>query len=184
MLRLNLDRALALALIATAAAVPGRLGAQEGEQALDDAQIAHIAVTANAIDAELAELALARSSDERVRAFAERMIADHTALNEAAADLAGRLGVTPANNEVSRSLRTGAAAAERELRETEGAAFDRAYMQREVEYHRAVLEALDEALIPGADNAELRALLEQARGGVAAHLEHAQTLRDSLKTTP
>lgn len=178
------DSSRALALLAVMAVlVPGALSAQAGDEGVGDAEIAHIAVTASEVDIELAELALGRASDARVTSFAERMIADHTALNEAAAALAGRLGVTPAANDVSRSLRESGAAAVSVLRERAGEAFDRGYMDREVEYHRSVLEALDGVLIPGASNEELRALLEQARGGVAAHLEHAESLRAALGGT-
>lgn len=151
---------------------------------LNDARIAHIAVTANAIDVELGELALDRSSDEGVREFANHMIRDHTAVNEQAAALAGRLGVTPEDNAVSRSLREGAEAAKGKLLAASGDDFDRAYVEREVEYHRAVLEALDDTLIPNTANAELKALLEQARGAIAAHLAHAEELRAAVGTTP
>lgn len=173
-------RSTALTALVLTMALPAAAAAQESGPELDDAQIAHIAVTANAIDVELAELARGRATDERVRAFAARMISDHRAVNEAAAALAARLGVTPADNDVSRGLREGAAAAKRTLEGADGAGFDRAYMGREVEYHRAVLSALDETLVPGTSNAELRALLEQARGAVAAHLAHAEELRGAL----
>jgi putative membrane protein len=49
-----------------------------------------------------------------------------------------------------------------------------------VAYHQAVLDAIDQTLIPGAQNAELKALLEQTRPAVAAHLEHARRLQGSL----
>ena len=163
---------------ATAAAAPA--AEQPVAPALDDAAIAHIGVTANTIDAETAELALERSDNDEVRAFAETMIRDHRGVNEQAVALATRLGVTPKDNDVSRSLRSGAAAARAQLEALDGAAFDRAYMEREVAYHEAVLGALDDALIPNTSNSELRGLLETARGAVAAHLEHARTLSRSL----
>lgn len=147
---------------------------------LDDAEIAHIAVTANAIDAELAQIAQGRAVNEEVRQFAATMIRDHTGVNEQAKALAARLGVTPADNEVSRSLRSGAEAARQKLENIRGGEFDIAYMQREVEYHEAVLAALDQTLIPNSTNEELKALLQQARGAVAAHLEHARHLRREL----
>lgn len=168
-----------------AAAAPGADAAREQPApapapALDDAAIAHIAVTANTIDAELGDLALERSTNERVRAFAQTMVRDHRGVNEQAVALATRLGVTPADNDVSRSLTSDAASARSRIEELSGAEFDRAYMEREVGYHEAVLAALDETLIPGATNAELRSLLETARGAVAAHLEHARSLSASL----
>ncbi|HEX7120341.1 MAG TPA: DUF4142 domain-containing protein [Longimicrobiales bacterium] len=147
---------------------------------LTDPQIAHVAVTANTIDVELARLAQSRAANEEVVAFARTMVTDHTAVNEQAAALASRLGVTPQDNDVSRSLRQGADDARSKLEDLRGAAFDRAYMEREVAYHQAVLDALDGLLIPGASNAELRGLLEQVRPAVAAHLEHAKMIRASL----
>jgi len=156
------------------------VAAQDSGPALDDARIAHVAVTANAIDVEIAALAEDRAADERVHRFAATMITDHTAVNAQAGALAKRLGVTPADNDISRSLRSGATAAAAELRKLDGRAFDRAYMAREVGYHRAVLTAVDETLIPATRNAELKALLQQARSAIAAHLAHAEMLQKAL----
>lgn len=152
-----------------------------GQEGPSDSQIAHVAVTANAIDVELGEIARRRAADARVREFAGRMITDHTAVNEQAAALAKKLGVTPEDNPISRSLRSGAEAVKETLGDLPRGEFDRAYMDREVEYHQAVLQALDETLIPSTENKELRALLQQARGAIAAHLAHAEELRAELE---
>jgi putative membrane protein len=61
-----------------------------------------------------------------------------------------------------------------------GTAFDKAYVDHEVAYHAQVLEALDKTLIPGARNAELKALLVKVRPAFAAHLEHAKQIQKSL----
>ncbi len=156
------------------------LQAQAPTPDLSDAEVAHVAVTANRIDVDLARFAQARTQNDAVRAFAATMIRDHTAVNARAAALAGRLGVTPSDNAVSRSLLTGAATARAAIESLAGAAFDRAYMDREVAYHQAVLDALDQLLIPTTSNAELRALLMDVRPAIAAHLGHATHLRDSL----
>jgi putative membrane protein len=149
--------------------------------ALSDPEIAHVAVTANAIDVDIARLAQERTTTPEVLAFARTMITDHTAVNERAAALAQRLGVTPVDNPTSRSLQDGADAARQQLSGLEGAAFDQAYLEREVAYHQAVLDALDETLIPQASNEELRGLLQEVRPAIAAHLGHAQALRDSTE---
>ena len=148
--------------------------------ALTDPQIAHVAVTANTIDVETAQLAESRTTTSEVLNFAQTMVTDHTAVNEQASALVQRLGVTPEENAVSRSLQTDAAAARRELEGLSGEAFDRAYVEREVAYHQAVLDALDQTLIPGASNEELRGLLQQVRPAIATHLEHARSLQPSL----
>lgn len=154
----------------------------DAQAALTDPEIAHIAVTANTIDIETAELAESRSTTPEVLNFAQTMITDHTAVNEQASALAERLGVTPQDNDVSRSLQADAEAARSELESLNGEAFERAYIDREVAFHQTVLDALDDTLIPGATNAELRGLLEQVRPAIQAHLEHAQDLQSSLGT--
>lgn len=60
-----------------------------------DPQIAYIAYTAGKIDIEAAQQALNKSKNKDVHAFAQRMIGDHTAINDQALALAKRLNVTP-----------------------------------------------------------------------------------------
>lgn len=162
----------------------GGTGAQaqgaKSAPSLTDPQVAHVAVTANAIDVGMGKLALKRTKTKAVREFAETMIRDHTAVNEQAAALAKKLGVTPMGNDVSASLDRGAADARAKLEKLRGKAFDKAYIGREVAYHEAVLDALDKLLIPSAQNAELKGLLENVRPAVAAHLEHAKHLQSEL----
>ena len=167
---------LALALILGAAP----LSAQATPPDLSDAEVAHVAVTANSIDIDLAKVAGAKATNEAVRKFAATMVTDHSAVNAQAAALAGRLGVTPKDNAVSQGLTKGAVAARAAIEERRGAAFDRAYIDREVAYHQAVLDALDNVLIPTTSNAELRKLLTDVRPAIAAHLGHAKALQQTL----
>lgn len=145
-----------------------------------DPEIAHVAVTANAIDSTMGELAKTRARSSAVKGFAQTMVTDHGAVNRQAVQLAQRLKVTPQANDVSRQLQQGADEARAGLESKSGAEFDRAYMQREVEYHQAVLDALDKALVPSAQNAELKALLEGVRPAFVAHLERAKQIQGSL----
>ena len=102
-------------------------------------------------------------------------------MNEQALALVQRLHVTPEANPTSATLTTGAADAHRRLAALRGAAFDRAYIQNEVAYHRAVNEALRGTLIPGAHNAELKSLLEAGLALFSAHQEHAEQLARRLR---
>jgi putative membrane protein len=154
----------------------------QGGAALNDAEIAAIVVAANSIDVRYGEIARERATDERVRQFAEMMITDHTAVNESAGALVARLGVTPQENDVSRSLESSAGETRASLTAKTGAEFDRAYIANEVTYHQAVLDALDDLLIPNATNAELRQTLVGVRPAFAAHLQRAQSLQQSLGT--
>jgi putative membrane protein len=150
-------------------------------QSIDDAQIAHIVVTANQVDIDAGKLATSMASTPDIKKFGEQMVTDHTGVNAQAGDLAAKLKVTPADNPTSQSLKSGGDKNIAHLKTLKGAAFDRAYIDHEVTYHQAVLDALDKTLIPGASNAELKALLVKVRPAFAAHLEHAKQLRASLK---
>jgi putative membrane protein len=151
--------------------------------AITDPQIAHIVVTANSIDSAMGELAKTKARSAAVKSFAQTMVTDHGAVNRQAVALAQRLKVTPEANDVSRQLQQGADEARTGLESKSGAAFDRAYMEREVQYHQAVLDALDQTLIPGSQNPELKALLQGARPAFAAHLERAKQVKGTLGTT-
>ena len=151
--------------------------------AITDPQIAHIVVTANSIDSAMGELAKTKARSAAVKSFAQTMVTDHGAVNRQAVALAQRLKVTPEANDVSRQLQQGADEARTGLESKSGAAFDRAYMEREVQYHQAVLDALDKTLIPGSQNPELKALLQGARPAFAAHLERAKQVKGTLGTT-
>jgi putative membrane protein len=149
-------------------------------QAINDAQIAAIVVTANQVDIDAGKLAAARSANGEVKKFAQLMVTDHTGVNKQAVDLATRLKVTPQENDTSRSLKAGGDKNLANLKTLKGAAFDKAYVDHEVEYHQAVLDALDKTLVPSASNAELKALLVKVRPAFVAHLEHAKHLQASL----
>jgi putative membrane protein len=146
------------------------------DSAINDAQIAHVAYTAGQIDVDAGRQALERSSNADVRAFAETMVRDHAAVNVQALALVQRLHVTPEANPTSTALTNGAAAVHTRLAALQGAAFDRAYLENEVAYHRAVNGALRETLIPNARNAELKSLLESGLALFSAHQQHAEML--------
>ena len=149
-------------------------------QQITDPQIAAIVVTANQVDIDAGKLAQATASNNEVKAFAERMVTDHSGVNQAASELVGKLKVTPQENETSKALKAGGDSNVAHLKTLKGAAFDRAYVAHEVAYHQQVLDALDKTLTPGAQNAELKALLVKVRPAFVAHLEHAKHLQASL----
>lgn len=146
-----------------------------------DAEIAHIVVTANTVDIEAGNLAKEKGSSKEVKEFAERMVTDHSAVNKQASDLAKKLGVTPMDNDTSKSLMKGGKASLDKLKKMKGSEFDMHYVNNEVAYHEAVLGALDKVLVPNVDNAELKALMVKVRPAFVAHLEHAKHMQASMK---
>ena len=149
-------------------------------QGVSDAQIASIVVTANHVDIDAGKLAKSMGSSAEVKKFADQMVTDHTGVNKQAVDLVTKLQVTPEDNSTSQSLKAGGEKNIANLKSLKGAAFDKAYIDNEVTYHQAVLDALDKTLIPSAKNADLKALLVKVRPAFVAHLEHAKHVQSSL----
>jgi putative membrane protein len=147
-----------------------------------DAQIAHIAYTAGLIDVEAGKLALEKSKDKDVRAFAQRMVADHTTVNNQALALVKKLDVTPEDNPTSQSLNKQAETNRKALEGLTGAAFDKAYVDNEVAFHKTLDGALSSTLIPNAQNPELKSLLESGLKLFQSHLEHAQRLAHQMSS--
>jgi putative membrane protein len=167
-------------LIAAAFLAAAILPAQAQDTGPSDPQIAAIVVTANQVDVDAGKLAKTRAHSKDVKKFAEQMITDHTAVNKQATDLAKKLKVTPEASDTSRSLQKGGDDNIAALKKLKGAAFDKAYVDHEVAYHQAVLDALDKTLVPSADNAELKDLMVKVRPAFVAHLEHAKMLQSQL----
>ena len=147
----------------------------------NDAQIAHIAYTAGQLDLDAGKQALSKSHNRAVRSFAETMVRDHGAVNEQALALVKKLGVTPQDNATSDALTKQAKEKAGELSKLSGNAFDRAYIQNEVAFHRTVNGALKTTLIPAALNAELKSLLETGLALFEEHQKHAEQLETKLR---
>jgi putative membrane protein len=121
-----------------------------------DPQIAHIAYTAGTIDIDAAKQAL---------------------------DLCKKVGVTPEDNDTSKSLAAAAKAKRDELAKMSGAAFDKAYIENEVAYHKTVNGALETTLIPSAQNAQLKSLLQTGLKIFQGHEQHAEMAASMVKSS-
>jgi putative membrane protein len=166
-------RTLALALLAAPALVLAQAGPT-------DPQIAQIVVTANQVDIDAGKLAVGKTKDKDIKAFAQQMITDHGAVNKQAGDLVNKLKVKPEPNPTSDSLKKGGDESNAKLKKLTGAAFDKAYVDHEVDYHQQVLDAIDKTLVPSAKNEELKALIVKVRPAFVAHLDHAKMLQSKM----
>jgi putative membrane protein len=146
-----------------------------------DPQIAHIAYTAGQLDIAASKQALAKSKNKEVLAFADQMVKDHTAVNKQALALVKKLKVTPQDNPTSQALTKQATAKRAELAKLNGAAFDKAYVNNEVAFHKTVNGALETQLIPAAQNAELKSLLQTGLKLFQGHQQHAEHVAADLK---
>lgn len=165
----------------TAATLIFTVGVAHAQAGLNDLEIAHAAYTADVIDIEYANIALAKTKNPEVRRFAELMIRDHTAVNEGAAALLAKLKVQPMDNAFSQALIAGATAKKAELNALDGTAFDRAYAANELAYHQVVNKTVGETWIPTVQNGEVKAFLTQALVTFRTHEDHARHMVGALK---
>lgn len=148
---------------------------------LNDLEIAHVAYTADSIDIRYAYLALAKSKNPAIHEFARTMIRDHTAVNEKALDLVAKLNVSPQDNFLSQQLNAQADQLVEEMSQLSGDAFDRRYAENELAYHSAVNGLVEGTFIPNIENAEVKALFEEALVIFKAHEKHAEKMVGALE---
>lgn len=161
---------------AIALALAGMTACATAAEPMNDLEIAHTAYTAGQLDIRYAHLALALSEDDSVRAFAQTMIRDHTAVNNAAGDLITELNVTPQDNQLSQALVAGAAQKRDEFSGLRGKAFDCAYATNELAYHQIVNKTVAEQFIPNTTVAPLKTLLSDALVTFRQHEQHAAAM--------
>src|SRR3569833_1201555 len=145
-----------------------------------DPQIAAIVVTANQVDIDAGNLALKHAQSREVKDFAQLMVTDHSGVNQSATELVKRSHVTPQESPTSEKLQAGGKTNLADLEKLSGASFDRKYIDHEVTYHQAVLDAVNKTLKPNAHNAELKALLVKVRPAFVSHLEMAKQIQAKL----
>jgi putative membrane protein len=162
-----------------AGARAGASSAMDGGR-LSDAEIAAFALAANKAEIDAAQAVRKKTKNAQVKRFASDMIRDHISANTQATALVKRLGLTPEETELSRSVVQGAAKDLANLKLLNGKELDGAYARGELVFHRNVLAALDDRVIPSAQNADLKSLLESVRSVLAEHRDHAQALVDSM----
>ena len=156
--------------------------AQAGKPApaLDDATIVAIFDAANTYDMETGALAAKKGSTQAVRDFGKQLTGDHTTVRQQGRDLATHLHVTPTPPR-DFALAGAHADALKKLSGLEGKAFDKAFLEHEVAFHKAVIDAVTTTLLPALQNKDVRDLVTKVAPAFEAHRMAAQRLLDTQK---
>lgn len=149
-------------------------------QALNDATIVAIFDAANTYDIETGLLGSRKGSSKEVRAVGASLERDHKAVRQQGRDLAKKLGVTPTPPAVN-PFAAQHAKALTDLKALSGPAFDKAFLDHEIAYHQAVIDAVTKTLLPAIQNAELKAFVEKVAPAFQAHLDMCKAARAQLK---
>ena len=175
-----------LAPLTALALVAGLIGFQpspavaQASAKLDDPTIVAIFDAANTFDMETGSLAASRGRSKAVREFGKMLVRDHRNVRTQGRELAKSLKVTPTPPR-DFALAKAHVEAMRSLRRARGRAFDRAFLQHEVDYHNAVIDAVTKTLLPAIQNAQVKDLVTKVAPAFAAHRDAAQNLLDKQK---
>jgi putative membrane protein len=150
------------------------------QQKLTDSDIAMIMRVANLGEVREGELARNKATDTAVRDFAKMMVTEHTAQNNKAESELARADVASSDTDLSRQLDAESGAATDQLRPLAGAAFDRAYMDRQVTAHQSLIAMIDSKLTPIARKKVVKQQLTELHKLADTHLTRAKQIQGSL----
>jgi len=135
------------------------------------------AAHADMLEVAAAKVALERSSNADVKAFAKEMVADHTKSSDdlKSALKSAKLALTPPDK-----LPDDMAKIVDDLKTVDAKDFDKKYMDGQVDAHQDTLD-LQTRYAKDGDNADLKAFAEKVATKVQEHLTKAKSIRDALK---
>ncbi len=170
----------AVAVASIAAASPTTTFAQTAAPKLDDPTIVAIFDAANTYDVETGSIAVTKGHSKAVRDFAAMLVRDHRNVRAQGRSLAASLKVTPTPPR-DFALAKAHKAAMASLRNAHGKNFDRVFLQQEVDFHNAVIDAVTTTLLPAIQNAQLKDLVTKVAPAFVAHRDRAQSLLNDIK---
>ncbi len=145
-----------------------------------DAQIAGIVIALNKGEIEQAKTAQKNAKNPKVKAFAGKMIADHTDANGKESALLKKKKMTIADSDKATGLTSDATSMNDSLKAQKGADLDKSYIDMQVKMHTDALNLIDNTLLAQVQDTDEKALLTTIRGKVADHLKAATDIQGSL----
>jgi putative membrane protein len=125
-------------------------------------------------------LAQAKSTNSDVKDYAEKVVKDHRTRMMKDDKMMTGLGVAPRDSALSARIRAASDQQTTRLNSLSGAAFDRAYIDEQINYYRTVLDTFDRDLLPNIKDPDLKSQVSEARERANDNLKEAQDLRLSL----
>jgi putative membrane protein len=145
-----------------------------------DANIVALLDEANMADSSAGALAVTKGTASAVRDFGRRMMRDHHQLRAQGQALAKKLNITPAPPSDDPVTPAGQKEMDTLNSTAKGKDFDKAYIDAEVDVHKAVLDIATKAA-GQTKNAELKNLIQKAAPVIQRHLDKAESIQKTLK---
>ncbi|MFD0940751.1 DUF4142 domain-containing protein [Pedobacter boryungensis] len=141
----------------------------------DDREFAGKAAVGGMAEVEFGKIALSKSTNAEVKAFADMMVNDHGKANAELKTIA-----TSKNMALPTSLDEEHTKKMNDLNKLTGRDFDKEYVNAMVDGHKKTLDLMEKEAKDGKD-AELRAFASKTAPIVKAHLDKIQKISDSMK---
>lgn len=158
----------------TIAPSPDRTGPQ-----WNDANIIAILDAASGAEIESSQLAAKQGASKEIRSLAERLIRDHSKMQQELRDLAKKVNVTAAPPSPDPYAEEHLELMGK-LTGKSGPDFDREFIGEQIEMHEELLADLTGKFIPSVQSPELRAHLETATPNIQAHLDLLRTAQKQI----
>ena len=170
-------KTLRFAALAASLALIAPVARAHAQAKLDDPTIVAIFDAANSWDVETASLGEKKATSKDIRDLAAMFARDHANVRQQGRDLAKKLGVTPTPPK-DFAMAKDHAGAMKKLEGLSGKSFDKAFLEHEVAFHKAVIDAVTTTLLPALKNAEVKDLVTKVAPAFQAHMLAAQNLLD------
>jgi putative membrane protein len=165
-----------LLLCATGSASMAQDAATSAQSSASAKEFVEKAGTSGLAEVEMGELGVQKAKNGEVKAFAKRMVADHTKANqELLTAIKGKgMQVPSSRTDVHKAMM------EKFQQQDAGKNFDRAYMEQMVEDHKAAVELFETAADDDGLDINLRGYAKQTLPALRDHLKLAQTIQSKL----
>jgi putative membrane protein len=135
---------------------------------------------ANMADSAAGAVAATKGTSSAVRDYGKRMSRDHHQLRAQGEALAKKLKITPAPPSDDPVMSAGQKHMDTLNSTAKGKDFDKAYIDGEVDIHKAVLDIATKAA-GQTQNTQLKNLIQKAAPVIQGHLDKAESVQKSLK---
>lgn len=147
---------------------------------LNDEQVSKILTTVNDGEIVLANHVLSETKNPEIKKFAQHMVNDHQMNNSTARDIIAKEKIAPMESPKNAEIKMKADESQAKLMSMTGKELDKAYIADQVKTHKAVLDDLNNKLIPTTQDSMLKSHLEKTAKKVQEHLNLAKEIQTHL----
>ena len=158
----------------------GEAGAVSGNTSVTPEAILSQMNVANTMEIQLSTLAAKKASSAQVKQVARKLVADHTKNREEVRALAQKVNVTLTPSQGGSVSAADSVAMPADLQAKSGADFDKAFIQHEIDDHRANIERIQNQIVPTVQNDELKTYLQKTVTDMQGHLSSLQQVQQQL----